>query len=82
MLLEKKVKRGHKEKRVLRASPEGMERQEEVAALERKEEWVFKGYLALLAKLEPQELRVCLELREDRVVLETGVDQDLLDYRV
>jgi len=58
-----------------------MEQQEEVAALERREEWVFKGYLALPAKLEPQELRVCLELREDRVVLETEVDQGLLDYK-
>lgn len=76
------MNRGQQEKRAPRARPEGMERQEEVVALERKEEWVFKGYLALLAKLEHQELRVCLELREDRVVLETGVDQDLLDYRV
>lgn len=82
MLLEKKVKRGQQEKRALRARPEGMEQQEEVAARERKEQWVFKGYLALPAKLEPQELRVCLELREDRVVLETGDDQDLQDYRV
>lgn len=81
MLLEKKVNRGQPENRALRARPEGTEQQEEVAALERREEWVFKGYLALGAKLEPQELLVCLEPREDRVVLETGVDRDLLDYR-
>lgn len=70
-----------RENRVSRVSLAGMDQQEEVAAPERKEEWVLKGHLALQVKLELQELLECLELREDLVLLETGVDQDLLDYK-
>jgi len=37
--LGKQVNRAHKENRALRVRREGMEQQEEVAALERREEW-------------------------------------------